>query len=84
MVSKKDKEMRMAGVLGVIVLVMIVALFIVGMSMIPDILLFVQTALSIDEFGSEVITFILLAVGIGVLSWISLIKYDRSRPKRKR
>lgn len=67
--KKTDKEKAFAGVLSAIMLVMLIAIFIIGLSMIPNILLTVQTVFSVDEFGSQIIVFLGLLVGIGVVSW---------------
>lgn len=79
MPKRKEKEMRLAGIFGVVVLVMIIALFIVGLSMIPDIILMVQSLLSTDEFGAEMVTFGLLIVGITVFSWFGYMKYEDAK-----
>lgn len=71
--AKKDKQM--AGLIGAVVLIMLIALFIVGLSMLPDILLFIQSVLGVDEFASEFILFIGLFIGIGVLSYKGMEKF---------
>jgi len=75
MVTKKQRDKQIAGVIGAVVLVMLIALFIVGLGMIPDILLFIQSLLGVDEFGSEIIMFIGLIIGIAVLGYKGIEKY---------
>lgn len=67
--KKTDKEKAFAGVLSAIMLVMLIAVFIIGLSMIPNVLLAVQTAFSVDEFFSQIIVFIMLLIGIAIVSW---------------
>lgn len=67
--KKTDKEKAFAGVLSALMLVMLIAIFIIGLSMIPNVLLAVQTTFSVDEFMSQVIVFIMLLIGIAAVSW---------------
>ncbi len=67
--KKTDQQKALAGVLSAIMIVMLVAVFILGISMLPNVLLGVQTSLGVNEFTSQVIVFALLIVGIGVISW---------------
>ena len=76
MTNKKKKDKQMAGLIGAVVLIMLVALFIVGLSMLPDVLLFIQSVLGVDEFASEFILFIGLFIGIGVLGYKGMERYS--------
>lgn len=79
MSKNKDKDERIAGIFGILVLVFIVALFVVFMSMIPNILTWIEETLSIDEFASQIIFFIALMLGITGFSYIGWMYM----PKRK-
>ncbi len=76
MVNQKQKDKQMAGVFGVVILIMLVALFIVGLSMLPNVLILIQTILGVDEFASELIMFIALLFGISILSYKGWEKYN--------
>lgn len=76
MSKRAKKQKQMSGLIGAVILIMLVALFIVGLSMLPDVLLLIQSILGVDEFASEFILFIGLFIGIGILGYKGMEKYN--------
>lgn len=79
MVDRKRKSEQMAGFFGIMVVIMMIGLFIVFLSMIPDMLEWIQTTLGIDEFFSKVLLFIGLLIGIFAFSYGSYQYMPRKR-----
>lgn len=74
----KPKE-KVAGISAMLVLVMIIALFVVFLDMIPDVLVFIQDELKVDEFFSKILLFIALLAGIIGFSLLSMMNMSKRK-----
>ena len=80
MVNRKRKSEQMAGFFGIMVVIFMIGLFIVFLSMIPDMLDWIQATLGVDEFFSKAVLFIGLLIGIFAFSWFGY----QYMPRKKR
>lgn len=80
MTKKQERDQKIAGISGILVLVFVLALFVLFLDMLDNMLEYLQTEMSVDEFGSKILLFLGLLLGIIGFSWISM----QYMPKKKR
>lgn len=79
MVTKKQERQIWASVFGILGIVFLFGLLIVGLSMIGNFMLFLQTSFGLDEFGSQLVTFIILLIGLVGFTYMGMAKYTGKR-----